>query len=31
MVPHSTSAVVALLCQMHRVLVNLRNFSSCLF
>jgi len=29
LVPHSTCAVMALLCQMCRLLVNLPNFSSC--
>jgi len=29
LVPHSTSAVMALLCQIYRLLVNLPNFSSC--
>jgi len=29
MFPHSSSSVMAILCQMHRLLVNLPNFSSC--
>jgi len=29
LVSHSTSAVMALLCQMYRLLVNLGNFLSC--